>query len=67
MQRLFRRIHRFGTYNLYSRRKWPHVAEVVLGSDWACVKIVPQDWIYSERIEMTESTVPLTARVACAG
>lgn len=45
----------------------PHAAAVVRGSDWAYDKIVPQDWIYSGQREMTESTVPLTARVACAG
>ena len=46
----------------------PHAAAVVRGSDRAYDKIVPQDWIYSAgQREMTESNVPLTARVACAG
>ena len=45
----------------------PNLAAVVRGSAPACDKIVPQVRIRIGHIDMTESTLPLTARVACAG
>ena len=40
---------------------------VVSGSAPACVRIVQQVWDDSGLREMTETSLPLTARVACAG
>jgi len=45
----------------------PRYFAVVSGSGAACVKIVRQVWLHSGSREMTETTLPLTARVACAG
>lgn len=45
----------------------PSLAAVVRGSAAACDKIVQQIRIHSGHIDMTESNIPLTARVACAG
>ena len=45
----------------------PDLAAVVRGSAAACVRMVPQVRIHPGHIDMTEATLPLTARVACAG
>lgn len=45
----------------------PRCFAVVRGSVSACVRIVRQVWFHTGLGEMTETTLPLTARVACAG
>ncbi len=45
----------------------PDLGGAVRGSAAACVKIVPQLRNHRRHFDMTVATLPLTARVACAG